>query len=70
MPETRGNYFASCRDSSASRDSSINAETVSNRAGLCAAVCFAAVMCFWDVMGSNVNRDAVVRQDYFFNFRY
>ena len=62
MLKNRANYLASCRDSSASRDSSINAETESTRAGLCTAVCFAAVMCFWDVMGSNVNRDHVGRQ--------
>jgi len=65
MLKNRANYLASCRDSSASRDSSINAETVSTRAGLCTAVCFAAVMCFWDVMGSNVNRDLIVRQGLF-----
>ena len=62
MPATNANYLTSCRDSSASSDSSIKAEPVSNRTGLCAAVCFAAVMCFWDVMGSNVNRDHVGRQ--------
>ena len=68
MLKTRANYLASCRDSSASSDSSIKAETVSTRAGLCRAVCFAAMMCFGDVMGSNVNRDLILRQGLFLNF--